>query len=345
MNARSRLAVLGCLGALLLLAALLALMSGPAEVSLGEVATALFNPGQSEGVAEVIVRDIRLPRVLSGILVGAGLTVAGAMAQGLFRNPLADPALIGVSSGAAMGGVIAIVAVPLLLGSAGSDALQLFSVPVCAMLGAVGLTFAIYRLSLVGGRTHVASMLLTGIAVNAIGGAFVGLMVTVFASDAQLRSVTFWMLGSVAGSNWQSAIILAAIILPGVFLALRQARALNAFLLGEVEAYHLGIEVQKVKRRVIILSAVMVGVTVAFCGIIGFLALVVPHIIRITFGPDHRLLLPAGALLGAIVLVGADILARLAIAPAELQIGILTSLVGGPFFLALLVAGRRKMAL
>lgn len=340
--------LIGGLVIALVLTVLLGVMSGPAEVTVSEALAALFASDGSSGAESVIVRDIRLPRVLTGLLVGAGLTIAGAMLQGLFRNPLADPALIGVSSGAAMGGVTAIVLVPVLwshFAPATPEILSLLSVPMCAMLGAVGLTFLIYKVSLVGGKTHVASMLLTGIAVNAIAGAFVGLMITVFASDAQLRSVTFWMLGSLAGATWQSTLIVALIIVPGVLLSLRHARALNAFLLGEVEAFHLGVPVQRVKRAVIILSALMVGVTVAFCGVIGFVALVVPHIIRISFGPDHKLLLPAGALFGGIVLVVADILARILIAPAELQIGILTALVGGPFFLGLLIAGRKKMAL
>ncbi|MEM9227348.1 MAG: iron ABC transporter permease, partial [Verrucomicrobiota bacterium] len=206
------------LGVALAAVAVMGLIFGPAEVSLAETWSALTGQhGDKATVSSVVVLDIRLPRVITGILVGAGLTVAGAMTQGLFRNPLADPALIGVSSGAAMGGVISIVLVPILAGTLalGETTLNyttMLSTPVCAMAGAVGLTFFIYRISLVGGRTHVASMLLTGIAVNAISAAFVGLMVTVFATDAQLRSVTFWLLGSLAGASWQSATIMAVVI-------------------------------------------------------------------------------------------------------------------------------------
>lgn len=331
----SRPVLLSALGVLLLAVSLWSLTGGAVDTSAKDVYHALspFESGETSEISAMVVRQIRLPRLVSGILVGAGLTLAGAMLQGLFRNPLADPALIGVSSGAAMGGVLAVVALPV--------ALQIWALPAFAMGGAVGLIFVIYRVSLVRGRTHVPAMLLTGIAVNAIGGAFVGLLVTVFATDDQLRSITFWTLGSLAGSNWTSTAIIAALILPGAILSLRYGQALNSFLLGESEAFHLGVNVQCVKRAVIILSAVMVGATVAFCGIIGFVGLVVPHILRTLFGPDHRLLLPAGALLGGTILVAADVFARTLLAPLELQIGILTALLGGPFFLALLLRARK----
>lgn len=349
----SRWLLLSGLGILLLVVSVWSLTGGAVEMSKAEVFAALspLDRGESNDLSTMVVRQIRLPRLISGILIGAGLTLAGAMLQGLFRNPLADPALIGVSSGAAMGGVLALVALPFALQSLASagwvisapvaDWLNWFALPTFAMGGAVGLTFVIYRVSLVRGRTHVPAMLLTGIAVNAIGGAFVGLLVTVFATDEQLRSVTFWTLGSLAGANWTSTAIIALLILPGTFLALRYDKALNSFLLGEAEAFHLGINVQRVKHTVIVLSALMVGVTVAFCGIIGFVGLVVPHIIRTLFGPDHRLLLPAGALLGGSVLVAADVFARTLLAPSELQIGILTALLGGPFFLGLLIRARK----
>ncbi|MEM0966069.1 MAG: iron ABC transporter permease [Verrucomicrobiota bacterium] len=321
------------------------LTTGAVETDWGSIWSAFSTWTDSSaafGLQEAVIREIRLPRLVAGLLVGTALTLAGTLMQGLFRNPLADPALIGVSSGGAMGGILAIVGFPLLFPNLdlgmGAGA---FVLPLCAMGGAIGLTFLIYRVSLVRGKTHVPAMLLTGIAVNAIGGAFVGLMLTVFATDAQLRSVTFWTLGSLGGSNWTSTGILALFIIPGVAISLRQGRSLNAFLLGEAEAVHLGVSIQRMKRLVIIVSALMVGVTVAFCGIIGFVGLVVPHMIRTVFGPDHNFLLPAGALLGAVVLVAADLCARTVVAPAELQIGILTALLGGPFFLALLLGARK----
>ena len=337
----------------LVLVSLWGLSSGPVDTGAGDVLRAVTGGGAAvSDLAAVAIREIRLPRVVSGLLVGAALTLSGALLQGLFRNPLADPALIGVSSGAAMGGVLALVGLPLALETAAdagwaappalAEAVGRLGLPIFAMGGAVGLTFVIYRVSLVRGRTHVPAMLLTGIAVNAIGGAFVGLLVTVFATDEQLRSVTFWTLGSLAGASWGNTGIMALLIVPTGALALRYGRALNSFLLGEAEAFHLGVDVQRVKRTVIVLSALMVGITVAFCGIIGFVGLVVPHMIRTVFGPDHRFLLPAGILLGAVILIAADIFARTVVAPSELQIGILTSLLGGPFFLALLLRARKQ---
>lgn len=340
----SRTLLLAGLGLAAVLLGFVYLAAGAVQTSWGDVMRALL-PGEASaerGLQEAVIWEIRLPRLMTAFLVGAALTLAGALLQGLFRNPLADPALIGVSSGGAMGGVVALVVLPILwptLDPGGGPGA--FLLPLCAMGGAVGLTFLIYQVSLVRGRTHVPAMLLTGIAVNAIGGAFVGLMLTVFATDAQLRSVTFWTLGSLGGANWTTTGILALCILPGVAFDLRQGRSLNAFLLGEAEAVHLGVPVQRVKRLVIVVSALMVGATVAFCGIIGFVGLVVPHMIRTVFGPDHGLLLPAGALLGAVVLVAADLCARTVAAPAELQIGILTALLGGPFFLGLLLRSRR----
>lgn len=344
----ARRAVLVALTFLLVALGFVALLLGPADVTAGQagrVVASHLGVGElqgSDGMADAVVWFIRLPRILSAMLVGAGLSLAGAMLQGLFRNPLADPGLIGVSSGAALGAVTAIIFLPML--GLGVDLTASYGLPTLAMAGAVGITFLIYQLSKTGGRTHVAAMLLTGIAVNAVASAFIGLAVTVFATDAQLRTVTFWTLGSLAGVSWESAGILALLVVPGVFVSLRLARPLNAFLLGEVEASHLGVNTQSVKRWVIVLGSLMVGVTVAFCGIIGFVGLVVPHIIRITFGPDHRLLLPASALLGGITMVVADTFARTVMAPAELQIGILTALLGGPFFLGLLLMGRKKLS-
>ncbi|WOO42640.1 iron ABC transporter permease [Rubellicoccus peritrichatus] len=348
LNDSSRKLVLLGLAVAMLIGVVVGMIMGPAKVDLGSIGNVFaskvgLSNDTPDPVADAIVWHIRLPRLISAILAGAGLALSGAMLQGLFRNPLADPALIGVSGGAAMGAVVAFVVLPQ-IGMTG-PLIDWFGLPVLAMCGSVGLTFLIYRISLVGGKTHVASMLLTGIAINAISGALIGLAVTIFASDDQLRSFTFWSLGSIAGANWTSVWVIAAIVVPSLFFAIRYAKALNAFLLGEVEAYHLGIEVQQVKRAAIFLSAIMVGVTVAFFGIIGFVGLVIPHIIRISFGPDHRLLLPAGALAGGLALIIADTFARTVIAPAELQIGILTSILGGPFFLGLLISGRRKMAL
>ena len=343
----SKSGVLCFLSILLVVCVFWSLNCGAVETTLSDVFTAFSfdEPSAKSQLKSIVISEIRLPRIVLAFIVGAALTLAGSLLQGLFRNPLADPALIGVSSGGAIGAVTAIVLLPtiaikLKLTEGTAQIIQAFGLPVLAMCGAIALTFIIYRVSLVRGRTHVPAMLLTGIAVNAIGGAFVGLVVTVFATDEQLRTITFWTLGSLSGSNWDNTIILAAFIIIPAIIALRQDRALNAFLLGEAEAFHLGVDTQRVKRTVILVSAIMVGATVAFCGIIGFVGLVVPHMVRTVFGPDHKLLLPASILLGAITLIVADVFARTLLSPAELQIGILTAIIGGPFFLALLIRSR-----
>jgi iron complex transport system permease protein len=282
----------------------------------------------------MVLWGIRLPRVVLGVLVGAGLSVSGAAMQGLFRNPLADPALVGISSGAALGAVVTIV-----LGTALPDGWAEmagpFLLPLAAFAGGALATLLVYRLATSGGRTSVATMLLAGVAINAVAGAGTGLM-TFLADDDQLRDLMFWTLGSLGGATWTRLAVVAPLILIGVAVTLPLARPLNALLLGEAEAGHLGIDTQRVKRRVITLAALVVGAATAVSGIIGFIGLVVPHLLRLALGPDHRLLLPGSALLGA------DLLARTVVAPAELPIGIVTALVGGPFFLWLLLRDRQR---
>jgi iron complex transport system permease protein len=327
---------------------LVSLNTGPVKFTSGETTQVLayklgLGSEKPTALAETVIWSLRLPRILLALAVGAGISLAGAAMQGLFRNPLADPGIIGVSSGAATGGVIAILFGGMLAGSIPN--LVQYALPLCAMAGGVGVTFLIYRLSSIGGRTHIATMLLTGIAVNAIAAALIGYVVTRFADDTQIRTITFWTLGSLAGANWQGALLVAGLTLLGGLWVLSQWRSLNAFLLGEAEAFQLGVNVQLVKRGLIFVTAAMVGVTVAACGIIGFVGLVVPHMIRLSLGPDHRWLLPGSAILGGAVLVAADLGARTLVAPAELQIGILTALIGGPFFLGLLLSAKRKLSL
>jgi iron complex transport system permease protein len=292
---------------------------------------------------EAVLLVIRLPRVVAGLLIGAALAVAGASIQGLFRNPLADPGLIGISSGAALAAALMIV-----LGNgilSGIVAwLGEFALPLAAFGGGFITTLLIYRLATLSGRTHVSTMLLAGIAVNALCGAGIGLM-TYIATDDQLRDITFWSLGSLGRANWN----MIAAMLPFVLAALLPlpllAQALNVFLLGEAEAGHLGINVEQIKTLVVVLAALAVGAGVAVAGMIGFVGLVVPHLIRLVVGPDHRRLLPASALLGASLLVAADLLARTIAVPAEIPIGIVTALMGGPFFLWLLLWDRGRLSL
>lgn len=284
---------------------------------------------------ESVLLVIRLPRVILGLAVGAALAVSGAVLQSLFRNPLADPALIGVSSGAALAVSLAIV-----LGETLAFSFLAFSkpffLPFSAFIGGLAATIFIYRLGKRKDDADIATMLLAGIAVNAFAGAGIGLMSFV-ASDAQLRSITFWSLGSIGGATWSSLAVAAPLILISVFLLLRLSRSLNVILLGEAEARHLGVNTERLKWQAICLVALCVGASVAVSGAIGFVGLVVPHLLRLTIGADHRYLLVNSALLGASLILGADLLARNVVAPAEIPIGIVTALVGAPFFMWLLL--------
>ena len=334
------------LGALMLAVALLALATGAVSITPGQVLAILADqvggslPWSFEVRHELVLLNIRLPRILLGLLVGAGLSVSGAAMQGLFRNPLADPGLIGVSSGAALGAVSVIVLAPALSISAGAWT-GAFLLPLAAFAGGVVATLVVYRLATANGQTSVATMLLAGIAINAVAGAGTG-MLTFIADDDQLRDLTFWSLGSLGGATWTTLIAMAPCVLICVAAAPFLARSLNAMLLGESEAQHLGIHTETVKRLVILGAALAVGASVAVAGVIGFIGLVVPHLLRLALGPDHRLLLPGSALFGAALLTGADLLARVVVQPAELPIGIVTALVGGPFFLWLLLRRRNN---
>jgi iron complex transport system permease protein len=286
-----------------------------------------------------VVWDIRMPRVLTAVLVGAALAVSGAVMQGLFRNPLADPGLVGVSAGAGFGAVAAIVLGGMLpaaiLAWAGA-----YLVPLAAFLGGWASTLLLYAIATRGGRTSVATMLLAGIALGALTGALTGIIVY-RATDDQLRDLTFWSMGSVAGATWAKLLTAGPIIALGLIAAPFLARALDALALGEAVASHLGIDTQRMERIAILSVAASVGASVAITGGIGFVGIVVPHVLRLIQGPEHRTLLPNCALLGAIVLLAADMISRTIAAPAELPIGIVTATMGGPFFLWVLLKNRK----
>ncbi|MGI9310191.1 MAG: FecCD family ABC transporter permease, partial [bacterium] len=361
---RRRRVILALLVILLLAVAVYSLASGAIPSSLAETAAALPDAvaavfaSRGDEVALIadgdgadrrlpmILAEIRIPRLLLGLFVGAGLALCGAVMQGLFRNPMADPGLLGVSSGAALGAVAAIVLGGGWLAHLGAEHAQRIAawlLPAAAFGGGAASIVVVHRLSVVGGKTDIATMLLAGIAVNAIAGAAIGLLHYI-ADEQQLRSLVFWSLGSLGVTDWRKLLVALAFMLPALLLLPRYADALNANLLGEREAVHLGIDLERVKRRLIALVALTVGAAVCVSGIIGFVGLVVPHMIRLAVGPDHRLLLPASALFGAALLVVADIVARVAAAPAEIPIGIITALLGGPFFLWLLVRFHRARA-
>ncbi|WP_282605990.1 iron ABC transporter permease [Pelagibius sp. Alg239-R121] len=301
---------------------------------------------------ETVLLAIRLPRACLAILVGAALAVSGAALQGLFRNPLADPGLIGVSTGAALAAATTIVlgnSLAIVLGQffgfepqvPGTSPFSFLALPLAAFCGGLISTFLVYRIASHAGQTDVATMLLAGVAMNAISAAGVGLLIFL-SNDQQLRDLNFWMLGSLGGVTWTKILTVAPFIAGATIVLSLFARHLNALLLGEREAQHLGFQIQWTKRAVVLLVALATGASVAITGVIGFVGLVVPHLVRLTLGADHKTLLPASILLGASLMLFADLAARSVALPAELPIGILTSCVGGPFFLWLLVRSRSK---
>ncbi|APX76041.1 Vitamin B12 import system permease protein BtuC [Achromobacter insolitus] len=317
------------LGAALAVAALAASSSGAVRIPLGELPALLWGqPVPGNELWRNVLIDIRLPRVLFALVAGAALAVSGASMQALFRNPLAEPGLIGISAGGALGAVGAIV-----LTSGG-----FWILAPAAFAGSLLATFCAYAL---GRRVPgVAGLLLAGIAINAVAGSLIGLF-TFVANDAQLRDLTFWSMGSLAGASWTLLAFLGPWVLLMSLWLMGQWRVMNALLLGEREAQHLGYALKRVRAQLVLACALMIGPLVAATGGIAFVGLVVPHLVRMTLGANHRWLLPACVLGGALALVLADWLSRVAVVPAELPIGLVTSLVGGPFFLWLLARGRR----
>lgn len=318
---------------------LLSLAAGASDASVAAVASdLLFGSGDVSVRDRVVIYDIRMPRVVMGVLIGAALAVSGAVMQGLFRNPLADPGLVGVSAGAGLGAVAVIVL--------GTSSLAMFTfwlgtlaVPMAAFFGGLVTTLILYRIATRQGRTSVATMLLAGLALTALAMALMGILIFM-ADDQQLRELTFWQLGSLAGATWAKNASVGPIIVLALATTPFLARGLNALSLGEGTALHLGIPVQRLKYVAIVACSAAVGASVAVSGGIGFVGMVVPHLLRLSIGPDNRYLLPASALLGAILLLLADAVARTIVAPAELPIGIVTAMAGAPFFLWILLRNR-----
>ena len=320
------------------LTALASLQVGATDVTLSAVLAKLMQGVPLSQMEQVVLWDIRLPRLVLGILVGAALAVSGALMQGLFRNPLADPGIVGVSAGAGLGAITAIVLgglLPAWLGVMAGPHL----VALAAFAGGWATTLLLYRVATSHGRTSVATMLLAGIALAALAGALSGILIFM-ADDQQLRDLTFWGLGSLAGASWAKVIAAGPLILLAIGAALFLGRGLNGLALGEATAAHIGIDVQRLKSVAILAVAGASGAAVAVSGGIGFVGIVVPHLLRLATGPDHRTLLPNAALLGASLLVLADMLARVIIAPAELPIGIVTAVLGAPIFLWILLKRR-----
>ncbi len=324
---------------LLLASLLLGLSVGASALTPSQVFGALGGtlPVSEDWMRAVIV-DVRLPRVLLALAIGASLAQTGVVLQALFRNPLAEQSLLGISGGAALAAAGWLVLAPLIHFSVGWPAQ--FALPAVALLGALSAAALAIRLSRLGGVTDIATLLLAGISINALAGAGIALLQTL-ASDAALRDLTIWFYGSLGRASWQQLAV-GLPLLAGIALWLpREARALDALLLGEAEAAHLGVSIESLKRRLLLMVALVAATSVALAGIIGFVGLIVPHLLRRLLGPGHRLLMPAAGLFGAALLILADTAARTVFAPLEVPVGVLTALLGVPLFLMLL---RRRSA-
>jgi len=290
--------------------------------------------GLPTGLAGTLVIDVRLPRVLLAALVGASLAGAGTLYQALFRNPLADPYILGISSGAGLGAMIALVL------TAGATALRFGAVPVAAFAGAMLTMLLVVRLANVRGRLDPTSLLLAGVALSYTLAAVTS-FVMVLARE-QMAAIVYWMMGGFSAATWGYVLMIAPMFVLGVLVPLLSTRELDLMLLGDERAGHLGLSVERFKLVMLAAASLLTAAAVAVAGLIGFVGLMVPHMVRIVLGPDHRRLLPASLLTGAIVLVLADLIARTIIAPIEIPVGIVTAVLGGPFFIWLLVRGEQS---
>ena len=338
--------VLLVLAGALVLSLFVASAFGAATISLPDIVKMALNklafvdfPATWRAVEETILFQIRLPRVVGGALIGAALATAGVLFQGLLRNPMADPYIIGTSSGAALGATIAMV-LPIDLTFLGFGL-----VPLAAFVGALGAVFIVYNLARVGGKTPIVSMLLAGFVVSALLAAVISFMMAISGRlDLSIHAVYSFLMGHVSVVGWGQIAVIAPLVVGGVIASRVFAYHLNAFSLGEEGAAYLGIEVERDKTLILAMGSLLTAAAVSIGGLIGFVGLVMPHAVRLILGPDHRLLLPASALAGATFVVVADLLARVVLAPAEIPVGIITAIVGAPFFLYLLRRSRKEYA-
>lgn len=324
----------------LLLAALFSAALGQMQIPLAEVIGSLCRKAgiicgaePSHPLADAALWEVRFPRVALGILVGAALSSAGAIMQGVFGNPLADPGVVGVSSGAAVGASLMIVT--------GLAAGSSFAIPVGAFVTGIITSLIVYTISRSGGRTQVITLILTGVAINAFCGAALALM-TFAATVNQREQIVFWQMGSLAGSLWESVTTIFPLLVVGLVFAVLIAGKLDLLSLGDDAARHLGLNIERLRIGSILVVSLLTAAAVAFAGIIGFVGLVVPHLIRMIVGPGHRVLVPASAIGGSLLLVLADTVARTAVPYAELPLGMLTALIGGPFFFFLIKNSQKR---
>jgi len=329
---------LGLLG-VIILATSLGTVSIPLGQVMGMIAHRLLGISPSEAAApsrqaEAIILQVRMPRVVTAAIVGCALAAAGTVFQGLLRNPMADPYIIGTSGGAALGATLALI-LPWHVIWFGFTL-----VPILAFAGAMGAVLVVYRVARVGPRTPVTTLLLAGFALSSMMAAAMSFLM--LASTRTLHRVVLWTMGGVSASGWSQILVVTPLVLIGMVLALLLAHDLNVFLLGEEQAAHLGVNVERRKLALLMVGSLLTAAAVSVSGLVGFIGLVVPHMARLLFGPDHRFLLPASALVGAIFLVLADLLARMLMSPAEIPVGIITALFGAPFFIYLLRRSRRE---
>ena len=333
--------VAGLLGLGLACSVVLNLMLGAVPVPADQLVAALLSGADADPGAAMVVRDIRLPRLLAALAVGAALAVSGAALQALFRNPLADPGLLGVSTGAALGAALWLVAGAGVAAAAG-PLLAAFGLPLASFLGAVAAIALVIGLGSRAGPSATILMLLVGVGVNAAGGAVIGL-VTYISTDAQLRALSVWLLGTLAQVEWAVLAPALAIVTASALALVRTARLLDLLALGEDGARHLGLDVPRLRLQLALCTALAVGAAVSVAGIIGFVGLVVPHMLRLLVGPGHRALLPLAALGGALAVSLADLAARLVALPAEVPVGVVMAFVGAPAFLWVLLTYWRRI--
>lgn len=329
----------GLLSILVVAASLVSMTMGPVDIPISHVAAIVLAPTGLEiapytRTEELVVEQLRLPRIIVGILVGMALGVAGATMQGLFRNPMADPGIIGVSAGGAVGAVLSI--------ALGLSSMFFLALPLFAFAGAMGAAFLVYGIALVGGRFSMPTLLLAGVAVSAFLGAIISSVLVLVPSNEALREILFWLAGGLDSRSWEHVRLSAPLILGGLALIMVLGRDLNLLMLGDDDARSMGIRVGVIRPVLIAAASLVTGVAVAVSGTIAFVGLVVPHMLRLVVGPDHRVLIPASAIGGALFLVVADTLARTVIQPAEFRVGIITAFVGAPFFIFLLIRNKQR---
>ncbi len=341
MSVGARLSIGGAaLLGLLLLVSLVSLSLGPVDIPVSHIAWIILSPlgvdvpefGRTE---QLVIDQIRLPRIVVGASVGIALGVAGATMQGLFRNPMADPGIIGVSAGGALGAVIAI--------ATGAAALFLLALPIFAFAGAIAAALLVYAIAALGGRLSMSTLLLGGVAVNAFLGAVISAIILFLPDNAALREVLFWLAGGLDSRSWEHVLIATPLILTSAVVLALLARDLNLLMLGDDEARSMGVRVTATRVLLLATAALATGAAVAVSGTIAFVGLVVPHILRLALGPDNRVLIPLCALGGAVFVVFVDTIARSVISPAEFRLGVLTAFVGAPFFIFLLIKNSRQV--